>query len=226
MNAMTHDGLPLTPEQQVAQLLAYYDARRVPAQKLRKIFNCPEEALNNARATDDYKSFAAAEEARIEEQARNSDELWNDLEARALGDLSDAMDSIADPKTLLGIAVQANKANRRANGFGQQKLDARAAIIDVNAQAGPTRVVRLRTRFAEMLMDDESTGRLMRRETEVTAEFSGAAVDHMDPATVKALMRNSLGVEPDKQHAQRKMVSDADFAELGNIDFSIDGEIL
>lgn len=212
MSMMMDDGLPLTPEQQAAQLLAYYDARGVSGPKLRKIFRCSDEALANARLSEDYQEFAAAEEARLADEAKEVDDLWDSLERKALGDLKDAMDHIADPKMLLGAAVQANKAQRRANSFGAQKSAQQgSAVINADQLAGPTKVVRLRTKFAEMLSSPDGTKRLVEREAEITAEQGGKVDEAIDPAEVKKLLNGALGIDTQNMRVARTMGPDEAF---------------
>ena len=216
------DGLPMTPEQQAAQLLAYYDARGVDGRKLRQIFQCSDEALANARLGEDYQGFIAAEQARIEDESKETDDLWDRLERRSLGDLHDAMDHIADPKTLLGIAVQANKASRRAGNLAAQQRKNYDATINTDQLAGPTKVVRLRTRFAEMLESESGQRRLVERTEEITEFTAGSINENMDPALVKGLLKNSLGIDTSQLKVARTMgpdelAGDGTYVDFGSI---------
>jgi len=134
------------------------------------------------------------------------------LERKALGDLKDAMDHIADPKMLLGAAVQANKAQRRANSFGAQKsAQQSSAVINADQLAGPTKVVRLRTKFAEMLSHPDGTERLVEREAEITAEQGGKIDEQIDPAEVKRLLNGALGIDTQNMRVARTMGPDEAF---------------
>lgn len=188
-----HDEV-LDEETQAMMLMAYYDARKVSASKLRQIFRCTDEDLNNVRLDERYQAFIQAEELRLEEQARDIDEKWNNIEQLALGGLSEAVESIADPRTLLGIAIQANKAQRRAGPLsGPTRGAHHQNTIDPEALAGPSRVVRLRTRFIEQLQRKDGTSQLIEREIEVTDTRD--IDDAMNPAQVKSLLKTALGVD-------------------------------
>lgn len=208
-NDMT--GAILTDEQKALQELAYYDARCVAEGELRRLFSCSDADLAEARGQEFYKSCLAAETKAQHDVATGLDDSWNSLEQSALSSLHEAMPAIADPRMLLGMAVQANKAGRRTGAAGnaaaQRAAGGRAPVIDVQQLTQGSAVVRLRTRFLERLQKDGEVERMVEREAEVRINSSDMH-ESMNPKEVKSLLRNHLGVNPDNLSVRRHQGAD------------------
>jgi len=204
-------SLDLTDDQrQVYLTLAYYDARGVPDAKLVQIFRCSVEHLSEARQTEVYHEFLSAEIAQITNREAELDDCWDSLERQAVGALVDAVDTISDPRTLLGIAVKANVATRRAGNLAKAQQRHGPAVIDVNAQTGGTRVVRMRTRFLEALQDANGSRRLVERETEIVANDTGSLNEVISPQQMKGIMQRSLGVDTSDMVVRHRHGPDVD----------------
>lgn len=211
MSALPDPAEILTEEQRAMRLLAYYDARSVAESDLRKVFNCTSAALEEVRKEDFYLAALAAEKQAALDVATTLDDQWDNLETRALGELSDLVAATADPRMLLGMAVQANKAARRAGATQPRHASAARhgnTTIDVDALTDSTRVVRLRTRFLERLSQDGSVERMLEREAELRTSTASMQED-LSPSEVKALLRASLGVDTDNLRVKRHGGADA-----------------
>lgn len=184
-----------TAEQTALRSLAYYDARNVPDDKVRIIFQCTQSELEGARSQDFYKDCLQIETEVQQQKAAEVDDLWDDVEKQALGDLKDSLMVSSDPRLALAAAQAANKAGRRRTGgaaIGQER-----ATIDANGpQLGTTRVIRLRTSFMERLTSDTGQEQLVERQMEVEASTRENINEEIDPRTMKDLLRNKIGVDP------------------------------
>ena len=96
---------------------------------------------------------------------------------------------------MLGIAVKANTAQRRAGQLARTNAKHGPAIIDVNAQTSGTRVVRLRAGFVQRVSKDGGTERILTREAEIVTSDTGNLVEVVTPAAMKSVMRRHLGVD-------------------------------
>lgn len=190
----------LSDEQKAMQQLAYYDARGVREEELRRIFNCTSSQLQSVRGDDFYKEVLAAEATSLTEQETSIDDAWNNLEASALGGLQDIVSSTNDPRALLSMAVNANKAGRRRLGG---KSAGAGATINVDELTANTKVVRLRSRFLERLRQDGSVDRMIEREAEIRDTSSGDMREDMNPREVRDLLQSSLGVDTDNLRVRR-----------------------
>jgi hypothetical protein len=187
-----HDA-PLTPEQQVSKMLAYYDARQTADAKLCQIFRAEVSDLISARQDPFYQEMLAEETAMLVAQSAEIEDRWAHLENRALGDLSDAMDSVADPRMLLGIAVQANKARNTTRQTQRQQVA--PGSIDVDQLTSGGQIIRIRTRMAERLSADGGVDRMIDREVEIRRDNSASLDEALDPTSVKSLLKSALGVD-------------------------------
>ena len=195
MNAPVNSDL--SPEDQVYYLLAYYTARDVPDTRLMSIFRCSAENMAEARADERYLHFYAEELAAIANTAATLDDTWDKVERTALGQLDESLAhrGVTDPRVLLGIAVKANTAQRRAGQLARTNAKHGPAIIDVNAQTSGTRVVRLRAGFVQRVSKDGGTERILTREAEIVTNDTGNLVEVVTPAAMKSIMRRHLGVD-------------------------------
>jgi len=203
-------------------LLAYYDARGVDDVQLCRIFSCAPGDLANARMSDAYK--AAMSETTIERvtRATDTDDRWDQLEHTALGTLQESMLAINDPRMLLGIAVQANKAGRRRGGMAPQQTG-KPAEITVPQEGGQSTVVRLRARFVEALQDPNGARRILDRQFEITSSSAGDLKEDLTPQEVKGILRDAIGVDPDQLSVRVSQGPDSAIGTL--LDFSrIGGE--
>jgi hypothetical protein len=191
--------VPQTDDERILELLAAYDVAGVEDHKLRQIFNCNDENLAIARATEYYAAAISIAQSEMLARAQDIDRQWDTAEATATKQLVDLMEFNADPRMALMVASRANQATRRAAGnplaAGQRKASHGPAVIDTNALAGPTRTVRIRTKFAEALADVKGVQRLVEREIEITTTDTGSFDEGMSPSRLKALMTKSLGVD-------------------------------
>ena len=207
---MADDAAPqeyVSPEdEQAYRLLAYYDARQVSDLQLCRIFSATAANLANARQHPKYAEFLAEETAKIEEISARITDRWAHLEDRALGDLSDAMDGIADPRMLLGIAVQANKA--RATAKTAARAQQQGSIIDLDSSNSPGHIIRIRTGIADKISKDGGITRMIARELEIR-QTSGMSINEgMDPTGVKTLLKTALGIDTGTMHTAKQFGPD------------------
>lgn len=197
-------------------LLAYYDARAVSDERLCKIFMCQPSDLMEARGSEAYKAALAGQIAGQVSQATELDDTWNTVEQNSLQSLQECLPAMNDPRMLLAIAVQANKAGRR-NG----KLTPQASTppeIHVPAEGGQSKVVRLRARFVEALSDPHGAQRILDRQIEIQMGDTGDLKEDLTPGEVKTILRNSIGVDPDQLAIRTHMGPDQMLGTL--LDFS------
>lgn len=199
----------LSPEQQAMKLLAYYDARHANDLTLCKIFRTTAAELANARQDEFYAEMLAEETAMLVAQNEQIGDRWAYLENRALGDLSDAMDSVADPRMLLGIAVQANKA--RATARLAQRQATTGGQIDVDNLTNGGQIIRIRTKMAERLNADGGVERMIDREVEVRKDTSASLDEALDPTAVKQLLKSALGVDTNSLKMTQRFGPDQGF---------------
>ena len=199
----------LSPEQQAMKLLAYYDARHANDLTLCKIFRTTAAELANARKDEFYTEMLAEETAMLVAQNEQIGDRWAYLENRALGDLSDAMDTVADPRMLLGIAVQANKA--RATARLAQRQASPNGQIDVDNLTNGGQIIRIRTRMAERLNADGGVDRMIDREVEVRKDTSASLDEALDPTAVKQLLKTALGVDTNSLKMTQRFGPDQGF---------------
>lgn len=198
------------PETDPVALLAYYDARNVPDAQLCRIFRCEAAELANVRASAEYKDAVSVHVTEQVNQAASIDDLWNGLEAQSLGGLIDAMPSIADPKMLLGMAVQANKAGRRRGGLAPNNGNAAGrSIIDADGPIAGARVIRLRTTFLEVLQDPDGARRITERQANLEIMQETDLREDLTPGQVKRILREDVGVDPDQISVRQTFGPDA-----------------
>lgn len=183
----------MAAEVDVVKLLAYYDVRGVGDAKLRAMFRCAAEDLENARASEEYKDAYAAEISAFETMRAEIDDSWDALEKSALGNLVEAAAASSDPRFLLGAAVSANKANRR--NLASAPASAKPVIDVTPPQGQATTVIRMRTRFLEELQDAKSARRIAEREMEISVTNQSNLKEDMSPQEVKSLLQRALGVD-------------------------------
>lgn len=201
---------PVSEEDAATSTLAYYDSRSVPDERIRRIFCCMQSDLDSVRATDLYKTERASLEQQQTDQATATDDCWDTLERTALGNLVETMDTISDERVLLGIAVQANKAGRRRGGLSPKQQNAGMSDIPVQTAQGTTKVVRLRARFLERLTSADGSEQMMDRQVEIQTETASGDLDEViDPRTMKALLRDKIGVDTENMHVRRHQGPDA-----------------
>ena len=211
-----------TEDERILDLLAAYDVAGVEEHKLRQIFNCTDENLAEARKQDYYTAAVAEAQASMVARASDIDKQWDTAEATATKQLSDLMEFNADPRLSLMVASRANQAVRRFRGnplAGAQKKNHGPATIDTEALAGPTRTIRIRTKFAETLAESASVRRLVEREVEITTTDTGSLDEGMSPSRLKALMTRSLGVNMDDVAITHRSKG-SDYGLNGVLDFS------
>jgi hypothetical protein len=210
-------------EEKILSLLAQYDAQGVEDHKLRAIFNCTDANLAEARQQPFYEQALAAVHAEMQDRALSIDLAWDNAEATATKQLVDLMEFNADPRLSLLVAARANQAARRMSGNPLHKLQAKAAhgpaVIDPAALAGPTRTVRVRTKFAEILQETAGVKRLVEREVEITTTDTGSLDEGMSPSKLKGLMTRALGVDMEDVAVTHQSNS-SDYGLTGVIDFS------
>ena len=224
----------MTEADHAVRMLAYYDVREVPDTQLMQIFNCGAADLAQVRQTDQYKSMLQVEQGHVTETNAAIDDGWDDVEKRALGGLVDALDSIADPRMLLAMAKTANQASRRSGLLAKRQTKG-GAIIDTAALAGETRVVRLKSRFVEMMQSQTGVARMVEREVTITSTTGhssglgnnkpdglGSLDEALKPSEVKHLLRTALEVNPDEVIVSNRFGPEIDLpgADLSFIDFS------
>lgn len=206
--------------QSALKLLAYYDVRGVAGNKLVAMFRCSLEDLENARQSEEYKEFLAEEHGNFEATRATLDDSWDAIEKAALGNLVDSMATTSDPRFLLAAAVQANKANRRnmnAGTGGDRK------VIDVTPPAGQqTTVIRMRTRFLEIMQDENASKRVAARETEIVMANKQNLREDMSPREVQQLMRDSLGVDVTNE----EQIQRSGNTEEMNFEFNLQSEFI
>jgi hypothetical protein len=188
------------------KMLAWYDVKGVEDAQLARIFKCSVGDLAEVRGGDEYKDHLQEETQLAISQAMDTDDQWNLLENRALGTLTDSVDSIVDPRLLLGIAVQANKASRRGGQINPQ--DQKSKAIAVDTLTGHTGVVRLRTRFMERLASDAGVTRIIERQVEITQSSLLAHNDSMGPSEVRNLLNTHLGIDTSNLEASKRFGPD------------------
>jgi hypothetical protein len=211
----------LTPSEDPSALLAYYDARGVDDTQLCRIFSCAPGDLANARATEEYRNALAEHTTERVTRATETDDKWDTLEHSALGTLQESMMAINDPRMLLGIAVQANKAGRRRGGLTPKQSNA-PAEIQVPTEAGQSKIVRLRARFVEALEDPNGARRIIDRQIEIQTGNAQDLKEDLTPQEVKGILRNSIGVDPDQLSVRTHRGPDQDLGTM--LDFSRIGE--
>ncbi len=226
----------MTEADHAVRMLAYYDVREVPDAQLMQIFNCAAADLAQVRHTEQYREMVQVEQGHIVQTNTAIDDGWDDVEKRALGGLVDSLDSIADPRMLLAMAKSANQASRRGGILAKQQAKS-GAIIDTAALAGETRVVRLKSRFVEMMQSETGVARMVEREITVTSSSGGgsgpnARRDHigsldeaLKPSEVKHLLKSALNVDPNEIVVSNRFGPETG-VDLSFIDFStFDAEI-
>ena len=191
----------LTDEQKAMQQLAYYDARGVDENQLRRIFRCTSADLEEVRKDQFYLDVLSAETVANADRAADIDDRWDTLEQQALVNLTEMMPSMMDPRTLLSAAVRANQAGRRR--AGQKAPGSGSATINVDALTSDTKVVRIRSRFLQRLTSEGGMEQIVEREATIQADGGGDMTEAMTPREVKALLENSLGVDTDNLRAKR-----------------------
>jgi len=190
----------LTEEERILQLLVQYDVAGVDEQKLRQIFNCTAENLADARQQEYYLQARAEAQEIAMSRAVTIDTAWDSAEATSVKQLNDLMEFNSDPRLALLVASKANQATRRlANNplAAMQKRANAPAVIHTEQLAGPTRTVRVRTKFADTLQEITGVRRLVEREVEITETDTGSLDEGMTPAKLKGLMTRALGVNMD-----------------------------
>lgn len=203
------------------RLLAYYDVRGVANPKLAEVFRCRIEDLNGARDTEEYKEALATERAEFEAARAEMDDNWDSVERKALGNLIEVLGDTTDPRMLLSAATLANKANRRN---AAQAVDQPRKVIDVTPDAGGrTTVVRMRTRFLEILQSEEGARQVAARETEITISNQASMREDMTPTEVEHMLKTSLGVDVrDVEEITRRGNSE----DALNFDFNVDSPFI
>ena len=219
---------PMDAEEQAVMMLAYYDVREVPDVQLTRIFNCTAAALQEVRKTDGYAAFLQTAQTEIVERETTIDDSWDDLERKALGSLQESIEATADPRVLLAAAKVANSANRRGGTLAKIQQKRGTSVINVDAQTGPTKIVRLRSKFLEVMQSDTGVQRMVEREITITTQTSGSAAagisgspdgtvahggdmnEDLKPSEVKHLLQTSLGVDPAKIRIGKRFGPDID----------------
>ena len=214
---MTHAAEKQTDD--ATALLAYYDPRKVEDDQLWTIFMCTPADLAGVRESADYKQALSAETNGRTEQATSTDDLWDQIELKALGTLSETLEVSNDPRLLLGVAVQANKAARRRGGLQATQHNSH---INVPTQAGKETIVRLRTRFVEALQDPDGARRLIDRQVEITTTSQSDLREDLTPGEVKTILRDHIGVNPDDIAIRKHQGPDAMAGAL--LDFQFIGD--
>ncbi len=231
MQSLAH----MTEADHAVRMLAYYDVREVPDTQLMQIFNCGAADLAQVRQSEQYKEMLAVEQGHVVETNTAIDDGWDDVEKRALGGMVDALDSIADPRMLLAMAKTANTATRRGGILAKRQVKG-GSIIDTAALAGETRVVRLKSRFVEMMQSETGVARMIEREVTVTSTSGagpnakhdrlGSLDEALKPSEVKHLLRTALEVDPNEIVVSNRFGPEIDSAagDLSFIDFATFGE--
>lgn len=203
------------------RLLAYYDVRGVPNMKLAEVFRCRVQDLNEARESEDYKGALSEERAEFEASRAEMDDNWDSVERKALGNLIEVLGDTTDPRMLLSAATLANKAARRNIA---QATDAQRKVIDVTPDTGArTTVVRMRTRFLEILQNEEGARQIAARETEITISNQNSLREDMTPTEVEHMLKTSLGVDVrDVEEITRRGNSE----DALNFDFNVDSPFI
>jgi hypothetical protein len=217
------EAAPLSDDMlRLYRTLAEYEVAAVPDQKLCVIFSCTVEDLTAVRASDEYKGLLAAEMDKALARARNIDEGWDEAEATAVRQLGQLLEHNTDIRVALGVAQRANQATRKMlpkNAVGRPGRGIDGAVIDPAEIAGQSRVVRIRTRFAEQLQAHNGVTRMVEREMEITTNDTGSLNEGMSPAVLKSVMQSALGVDMnDVAIVQRAPAHDNGLA--GVLDFS------
>jgi len=214
-----------TEEERILLLLAQYDAQGVDDHKLRAIFNCNDANLTEARQQDFYSAALAEAQNIMLDKAISIDTAWDNAEATSVKQLIDLMEFNADPRLALLVAARANQAARRMAANPLRNVQAKgghnsqSATIDTQALAGPTRTVRVRTKFAEILQDRQGIQRLVEREVEITSADTVSIDENMSPARLKSLMQTALGVDMNEVVIDRRS-HPTDYGLNGVIDFA------
>lgn len=208
MDSLPQSGAPDDP----VALLAYYDARNVLDAQLCRIFRCEAAELANVRGSEEYKDAVSEQTTARVDQAAATDDAWDALEHQALGNLQESMVAINDPKMLLGIAVQANKAGRRKGGTSPQQgaQAAGRATIDADGPQAGGQVVRLRTKFVEVLQDPHGAQRITERQASLEVENGNDLREDLTPGQVKKILRENIGVNPDEISLRQSFGPDHD----------------
>lgn len=212
-------------EERILLLLAQYDAQGVDDHKIRAIFNCNAANLAEARQQDFYSAALAEAQNLMLDKAINIDTAWDNAEATSVKQLVDLMEFNADPRLSLLVAARANQASRRMAANPLRAVQSKgghnnqSATIDPQALAGPTRTVRVRTKFAEILQDRQGINRLVAREVEITSSDTVSIDENMSPARLKGLMQTALGVNMDEVVIDRRS-HPTDYGLNGVIDFA------
>ena len=219
------NAAPMDPEEQATMMLAYYDVREVSDIQLSRIFNCTVGALAEVRKTDQYGNHLQSFQAEIVERETTLDDGWDDLERKALGSLQETVEAVGDPRMLLAMAKTANIAQRRGGTMSKIQQRKGSSVIDVDKQAGPTKIVRLRTKFLEIMQSDTGAQRMVEREVEITKTVVGNSSDvneDLKPSEVKHLLQHSLGVDASAVRVSNRFGPDVDILADGlpMIDFS------
>lgn len=216
---------PMDAEEQAVMMLAYYDVREVPDVQLTRIFSCTAAALTEVRKTEGYAAFLQTAQTEIVERETTIDDSWDDLERKALGSLQESIEATADPRVLLAAAKVANSANRRGGTLAKIQQKRGSSVINVDAQTGPTKIVRLRSKFLEVMQSDTGVQRMVEREVTITTQTSGSAAagisgshgspggdmnEDLKPSEVKHLLQTSLGVDPAKIRIGKRFGPDID----------------
>lgn len=223
MNANVPAALELSAEElAIFKQLADLDAAGVAQDKIRAIFRCTDDDLAEARQNEAYKEYHAAEVGRMQMQAQTIDRHWDDAEQTAVKQLNTLMEFNVDPRMALLVASKANAAARRTSNNPLANMQKKAhgpAVIDAGALAGPTRTVRIRTKFAEVLQTSQGVQQLVQREVEITQTDAGSLDEGMSPAKLKRLMQTSLGVDMEDVAIQHRS-NPSDHGLSATLDFS------
>lgn len=236
---------PMDAEEQAVMMLAYYDVREVSDVQLTRIFNCTAGALTEVRKSDMYAVHLQTAQSEIIEREAGLDDSWDDLERRALGSLQESIEATADPRVLLAAAKVANAASRRGGTLSKLQQKKGSSVINVDAQTGPTKIVRLRSKFLEVMQSDSGVQRMVEREVTITAMTNGSAAagkpqrpgtssdmpqrteadgttsgigdmnEDLKPSEVKHLLKTSLGIDPSKIRIGTRFGPDVDVVAEG-----------
>lgn len=154
---------------------------QVPREQIAEVlcFDLPE--LEAIIENEDFKQFNREFLAEEFSRAFGTVRSWDDVEAKALKAVSEALDLDPEPDFALRAAMTANKANR--HGFGKR-------VDPLDLQAGARRVINLKTTFVEKIENNTVVLNNNDPKTKLIDNGSKKVIDAMPLQDLKQIMGN------------------------------------
>lgn len=191
-------------EARACEMLAQLDARNTPTDKLMVIFQTDADGLRQAREEPSYKAAFAQEVLLIETRAMQTDNSWDDIEAKMLADLAEVtqLGGIADPSMMLKTAMIANKAGRRAANRSPDAGQGRAGEGPATLDGNNATVIKLRTRVVKRINTEAGHESIVEREAAIMTTDRVKMDETMTPDQMHRHIQESLGTDGGDQRPQ------------------------